>query len=108
MGLEGLLSKHRENTYRAGRFLHGIKVKNRQHPAGSRVLDQFAKLKLLTHGCAWNAVSAFANCGRAVAHVRGSYVPILSHKLSLFLSDERNFLKPLMRFLCDHGDAGKP
>jgi len=41
--LEGLLSKHRENTYRAGRFLHGIKVKNRQHPAGSRVLDQFAK-----------------------------------------------------------------
>jgi len=23
----------------------------------------------------WNAVSAFANCGRAVAHVRGSYVP---------------------------------
>ena len=27
----------------------------------------------LTNGCAWNAVSAFANCGRAVAHVRGSY-----------------------------------
>jgi hypothetical protein len=53
-------------------------------------------------------VSAFANCGRAVAHVRGSYVPILLHKLSLFLSDERNFLEPLMRFLCDHGDAGKP
>ena len=23
----------------------------------------------------WNAVSAFANCGRAVANVRGSYVP---------------------------------
>ena len=23
----------------------------------------------------WNAVSAFANCGPAVAHVRGSYVP---------------------------------
>jgi hypothetical protein len=22
-----------------------------------------------------NAVSAFANCGRAVAHIRGSYVP---------------------------------
>jgi hypothetical protein len=29
----------------------------------------------LTNGCAWNAVSAFANCGHAVAHVRGSYVP---------------------------------
>src|SRR5271165_3071603 len=27
------------------------------------------------NGCAWNAVSAFANCGRAVAHVRGSYGP---------------------------------
>jgi hypothetical protein len=24
---------------------------------------------------AWNAMSAFANCGRAVAQVRGSYVP---------------------------------
>jgi hypothetical protein len=23
----------------------------------------------------WDAASAFANCGRAVAHVRGSYVP---------------------------------
>jgi hypothetical protein len=29
----------------------------------------------LTNGCAWNAVSAFANCGHAVAHVQGSYVP---------------------------------
>jgi hypothetical protein len=32
----------------------------------------------LTNGCAWNAVSAFANCGRAVALVRGSYVPPLA------------------------------
>ena len=29
----------------------------------------------MTNGCAWNAVSAFANCGRAVAFVRGSYGP---------------------------------
>ena len=29
----------------------------------------------LTHGCARNAVSVFADTGRAVAHVRGSYVP---------------------------------
>ena len=29
----------------------------------------------LTNGCAWNAESAFANCGRAVAHGRGSYGP---------------------------------
>ena len=41
MGLEGLVSKHRESTYRSGRFRHWIKVKNRQHPAFSRVQDQF-------------------------------------------------------------------
>ena len=29
----------------------------------------------LTNGCAWDAVAAFANCGRALAHVRGSYGP---------------------------------
>jgi hypothetical protein len=33
----------------------------------------------LTNECAWNAVSAFANCGRAVAHVRGSSVPTSRH-----------------------------
>ena len=41
MGLEGLVSKHRESSYRGGRFRHWIKVKNRQHPAFSRVQDQF-------------------------------------------------------------------
>ena len=41
MGLEGMVSKHRESTYRGGRFRHWIKVKNRQHPAFSRVQDQF-------------------------------------------------------------------
>ena len=29
----------------------------------------------LTDGCAWNAVPAFANCGRAVGPVRACYVP---------------------------------
>jgi hypothetical protein len=29
-----------------------------------------ALLWKLTNGCAWNAVSAFANCGRAVAFLR--------------------------------------
>jgi hypothetical protein len=38
MGLEGLVSKHRE--YRGGRFARWVK-KNRTHPAFSRVLDQF-------------------------------------------------------------------
>src|SRR5439155_22824101 len=37
---------------------------------------QRPRLSRLTNGCAWDAVSAFANCGRAVAYVRGSYVPI--------------------------------
>jgi ATP-dependent DNA ligase len=41
MGLEGLVSKH-ESSYRAGRFDRWIKVKNRQHPAFSRVMDQFS------------------------------------------------------------------
>jgi bifunctional non-homologous end joining protein LigD len=41
MGLEGLVSKHRERRYEAGRCKHWIKVKNRRHPAYNRVLDQF-------------------------------------------------------------------
>ena len=40
MGLEGMVSKHRDRPYRAGRSPHWIKVKNRKHPAFSRVLDQ--------------------------------------------------------------------
>jgi hypothetical protein len=32
MGLERMVSKHRESTYRSGRFDRWIKVKNRQHP----------------------------------------------------------------------------
>ena len=48
-----------------------------------RYLDQ-ARFSRLTNGCAWNAVSAFANCGRAVAHVRGSYGPDADfHNISL-------------------------
>ena len=41
MGLEGLVSKHRERAYRVGRCDPWVKVKNRQHPAYSRVQDQF-------------------------------------------------------------------
>ena len=35
MGLEGLVSKHRESLYRGGRSPRWIKVKNRSHPAWS-------------------------------------------------------------------------
>ena len=35
-----------------------------------------SKVQSVTNRCAWNAVSTFANCGRAVAFVRGSYVQI--------------------------------
>jgi bifunctional non-homologous end joining protein LigD len=39
MGLEGLVSKHRERPYQAGRSRHWIKVKNRKHPAIYRVME---------------------------------------------------------------------
>ncbi|MHC2399062.1 bifunctional non-homologous end joining protein LigD [Bradyrhizobium barranii subsp. barranii] len=39
MGLEGLVSKHRERAYRAGRCDHWVKVKNRDHPGYGRVKD---------------------------------------------------------------------
>ncbi|MCA1452805.1 DNA ligase [Bradyrhizobium sp. BRP22] len=41
MGLEGLVSKRRERRYEGGPCKHWIKVKNRKHPAYSRVQDQF-------------------------------------------------------------------
>ena len=39
MGLD--VSKHRERIYRPGRCDHWVKIKNRKHPAYSRVADQF-------------------------------------------------------------------
>ena len=41
MGLEGLVSKHRDSVYRGGRSDRWVKVKNRSHPAFSRVMDSF-------------------------------------------------------------------
>ncbi|WP_346659170.1 RNA ligase family protein [Bradyrhizobium sp. 2] len=41
LGLEGLVSKHRDSWYRAGRSEQWIKVKNRSHPAFSRVMEAF-------------------------------------------------------------------
>jgi ATP-dependent DNA ligase len=37
MGLEGLVSKRRDRPYQGGRSKHWVKVKNRKHPAMSRV-----------------------------------------------------------------------
>jgi bifunctional non-homologous end joining protein LigD len=42
LGLEGLVSKHRDRPYQAGRSKHWVKVKNRSHPAMRRVMDSFA------------------------------------------------------------------
>jgi bifunctional non-homologous end joining protein LigD len=42
MGLEGLVSKHKDRPYRAGRSPHWVKIKNREHPAMSRVMDTFS------------------------------------------------------------------
>jgi bifunctional non-homologous end joining protein LigD len=39
LGLEGLVSKHRERPYQAGRSKYRVKVKNRTHPAMYRVMD---------------------------------------------------------------------
>jgi bifunctional non-homologous end joining protein LigD len=41
MELEGLVSKHHDSPYRGGRFDRWVKVKNRNHPAFSRLMDQF-------------------------------------------------------------------
>jgi bifunctional non-homologous end joining protein LigD len=41
LGLEGLVSKHRDRAYRAGRSPHWVKVKNRKHPAMNRVMESF-------------------------------------------------------------------
>jgi hypothetical protein len=38
MGLKGLVSKRRDRPYQAGRSKRWLKVKNRQHPAMSRVM----------------------------------------------------------------------
>ena len=39
MGLEGLVSKHKDRAYRVGRSPHWIKVKNPKSPAMSRAKD---------------------------------------------------------------------
>jgi bifunctional non-homologous end joining protein LigD len=43
LGLEGLVSKHRDRPYRGGRSNDWIKVKNRKHPAMERVMDSFGR-----------------------------------------------------------------
>jgi bifunctional non-homologous end joining protein LigD len=42
MGSEGLVSKHKDRHYNAGRSPHWIKIKNRKHPAMSRVIYTFS------------------------------------------------------------------
>jgi ATP-dependent DNA ligase len=42
MELEGLVSKHRDRPYQAGRSKHRVKGKNRKHPAIYRVMDALA------------------------------------------------------------------
>jgi bifunctional non-homologous end joining protein LigD len=41
MGLEGLVSKRSDRPYRGGRSKDWIKIKNRKHPAMSRVMEAF-------------------------------------------------------------------
>jgi bifunctional non-homologous end joining protein LigD len=46
MGLEGLVSKRLHRPYRAGRSPHWVKVKNRSHPAMSRVVDALSNASM--------------------------------------------------------------
>jgi bifunctional non-homologous end joining protein LigD len=39
MGLEGIVAKRRDKPYRSGRSLDGIKVKNPDAPAATRVIE---------------------------------------------------------------------
>jgi bifunctional non-homologous end joining protein LigD len=41
MELEGIVSKRRDRPYQSGRSKHWVKVKNRKHPAMSRVMETF-------------------------------------------------------------------
>jgi ATP-dependent DNA ligase len=41
-GLEGLVSKRADRPYQAGRSKDWVKVKNREHPAMSRVMESFS------------------------------------------------------------------
>ena len=41
LGLEGIVSKHREMSYRSGRCTHWRKAKNRQHASFARIADRF-------------------------------------------------------------------
>ena len=46
-----------------------------------KLRNSASKVQSVDQRMRWNAVSAFANCGRAVAHVRGSYggsIPVAS------------------------------
>ena len=45
MGLEGLVSKRQDRPYQAGRSKHWVKVKNRRHPAMSRVWRAFTRMR---------------------------------------------------------------
>jgi bifunctional non-homologous end joining protein LigD len=42
MGLEGLVSKHRDRPYQSGRSKHWVKVKNRRHPAMAPVMESYS------------------------------------------------------------------
>jgi bifunctional non-homologous end joining protein LigD len=46
MGLEGIVSKHLDRPYDAGRCKHWVKVKNPAHPAYNRVMDEFREARI--------------------------------------------------------------
>jgi hypothetical protein len=70
---------------------------------------QRPRLSRLTNGWRQGCASAFANCGRAVAHVRGSYVPCVdgSELARLFFTFAGWSVQPCVRPVCAvHMTAG--
>ena len=45
MGLEGVVSKHRDRAYRSGRCSHWVKLKNPASPAMIRARDAFVRVR---------------------------------------------------------------
>jgi hypothetical protein len=71
--LEGLVSKRRNRPYQAGRSKHWVKMKNRKHPAMSRVKGAFGRfqgLRALSRGALHLSVD-----GSAGLHCT-DYVPV--------------------------------
>jgi ATP-dependent DNA ligase len=68
LGLEGLVSKHKDRPYRAGRSPHWVKMKNPKHPAMTRVQDAH-RGRTLEGDISMNGVAGFQGKLRTITFV---------------------------------------